>query len=205
MYIPSYFQLNDLNEIQRIVVENSLGILVTKNKSLDANHIPFFYDPSEGEMGVLTAHVARANPLWKDITDNDALIIFRGVQTYVSPNWYPSKHETHRKVPTWNYEAVHMHGKLTIHDDKKFILGVIGRLTKNHEAQEPKPWKMSDAPKDYMNMLLKEIVGIQITITKVEAKAKLNQNAELRDREGVIKALEQNEKRDIAQAMKRHI
>jgi transcriptional regulator len=205
MYIPSHFQINESNELHRIIVENPFGILVTMEKMLDANHIPFLFDATQGEKGVLTAHVARANPVWQNMADSDVLVIFRGVESYISPNWYPSKHETHRQVPTWNYEVVHAHGKLTIHDDEKFIRGVVGRLTKTHEAQEQKPWKMSDSPQEYMDMMMKAIVGIQVTITSIEGKAKLSQNREVRDRQGAISSLESIGKQEMATTMKKHV
>jgi transcriptional regulator len=205
MYIPSHFQINESNELHRIIVENPFGILVTMEKMLDANHIPFLFDATQGEKGVLIAHVARANPVWQNMADSDVLVIFRGVESYISPNWYPSKHETHRQVPTWNYEVVHAHGKLTIHDDEKFIRGVVGRLTKTHEAQEQKPWKMSDSPQEYMDMMMKAIVGIQVTITSIEGKAKLSQNREVRDRQGAISSLESIGKQEMATTMKKHV
>ena len=133
----------------------------------------------------------------------DVLVIFRGNESYISPNWYPSKHETHRQVPTWNYEVVHAHGKLTVHEDENFIRSHVEHLTKTHEANEPKPWKMSDAPKDYMDIMLKAIVGIQITLTSIEGKAKLSQNRELRDKLGAIDALENLGNSKMANAMKK--
>lgn len=205
MYIPSHFQITDTFELNRIIVENPFGILVTSNKSLDANHIPFIYDATQGEKGVLTAHVARANTVWQDIVNDEVLVIFRGIDSYISPNLYPSKHETHRQVPTWNYEVVHAHGKLTVHDDEKFLRGVVGRLTKTHEATEAKAWKMSDAPQDYMEMMMKAIVGIQITITSIEGKAKFSQNRELRDRQGAINGLEERGNLEMANAIKKYI
>jgi len=204
MYVPAHFQINAPSELHRIITSHPLGVLVTTSAGLDANHIPFLLDPSQGDLGVLTAHVARANPIWQQaVNGSEVLVIFRGAESYISPNWYPSKHETHRQVPTWNYEVVHVHGKLTVHDDEKFLRGVVGRLTKTHEAQEPKPWKMSDAPQDYMDAMVKAIVGIQITITRLEGKAKLSQNREARDRQGSIEALEALGKNVIADQMKR--
>lgn len=204
MYVPAHFQINEPGELHRIIANHPLGILVTTAEELNANHIPFLLDASQGDLGVLTAHVARANPIWQQATNgSDALVIFRGAESYISPNWYPSKHETHRQVPTWNYEVVHAHGKLTVHEDEKFLRGVVGRLTKTHEAQEPKPWKMGDAPQDYIDAMLKAIVGIQITITRLEGKAKLSQNREPRDQQGAIEALEALGKNGLANQMKR--
>jgi len=204
MYVPAHFQINEPRELHRIMTNHPLGILVTTGGELNANHIPFLLDASQGDLGVLTAHVARANPIWQQAANgSDVLVIFRGAESYISPNWYPSKHETHRQVPTWNYEVVHAHGKLTVHEDEKFLRGVVGLLTKTHEAQEPKPWKMGDAPQDYIDTMLKAIVGIQITITRLEGKTKLSQNREPRDQQGAIEALETLGKNVLADQMKR--
>jgi transcriptional regulator len=144
MYIPAHFAITDPQVLHRIMGEHPLGVLVTSSASgLDANHIPFEFNPSIGKLGVLTGHVARANPVWQQCLQGaDVMVIFRGDETYISPNWYPSKHETHRQVPTWNYEVVHVFGRLTVRDDEKFMRGVVSRLTRTHESQEPKPWKM---------------------------------------------------------------
>ncbi|MOA10432.1 Protease synthase and sporulation protein PAI 2 [compost metagenome] len=127
------------------------------------------------------------------------LVIFRGAEGYISPNWYPSKHEAHRQVPTWNYEVVHAHGRLTVRDDEKFVRGVVGRLTRRHEAGEPRPWKMGDAAPGYIDAMLQAIVGLEITITRLEGKAKLSQNKELRDRQGAVDALRERAQGSLAQ------
>ncbi|MCS6766368.1 MAG: FMN-binding negative transcriptional regulator, partial [Candidatus Protistobacter heckmanni] len=187
MYIPPHFATTQPDELQRIIQSHPLGVLVTHGADgLDANHLPFEFDPAAGEAGVLTAHVARANPVWRKCADGDAvMVVFRGLEGYVSPNWYPSKHEAHRQVPTWNYEVVHAHGRITIRDDEKFVRGVVARLTRRHEADEPQPWKMGDSAPECIDMMLKSIVGIEVAVTRLEGKSKLSQNRELRDRKGV--------------------
>jgi transcriptional regulator len=184
MYIPAHFLIQNPQDLHTIIREHPLGALVTLGPhGLDANHIPFEFDPSQGAHGLLTAHVARANPVWQECQDGaDVLVIFRGNESYISPNWYPSKHETHRQVPTWNYEVVHVHGRLTVMDEEKFVRGVVARLTREHEASEPRPWKMGDSPPDYIAQMLKAVVGIQVEIQRIEGKAKLSQNREARDR-----------------------
>ena len=184
MYIPAHFLIKNPQDIHTIIREHPLGALVTLGPDgLDANHIPFELDPSHGAHGLLTAHVARANPVWQQCQDGaDVLVIFRGNESYISPNWYPSKHETHRQVPTWNYEVVHVHGRLTVMDEEKFVRGVVARLTREHEASEPRPWKMGDSPPEYIAQMLKAVVGIQVEIQRIEGKAKLSQNREARDR-----------------------
>ena len=187
MYTPAHFEIEQQAELHRIVKSFPLGVLVTQHAGLDANHLPFLLDP---EAGTLVAHIARANPLCAAPDLSEVMVVFRGEQGYISPNAYPSKHEAHRQVPTWNYEAVHVHGKLKIRDDAKFVRAVVGRLTKIHEAQEVKPWKMSDAPSDYLDAMVQAVVGLEIEITRMEGKAKMSQNKEPRDQRGVIQALQ---------------
>jgi len=200
MYIPEHFLIKNLEVIHQIIQTNPLGALVTMTpEGLDANHIPFELDAGRG---VLTAHVARANPVWQQCKDGaEVLVIFRGNESYISPNWYPSKHEMHRQVPTWNYEVVHVHGQLTVQDQEKFVRGLVGRLTRKHEATEPKPWKMGDSAPEYIDGMLKAIVGIEIAITRLEGKAKLSQNREARDRLNAAGVLLTQGAVGLAQAM----
>ena len=205
MYIPAHFAITDPQVLFRIMGDHPLGVLVTSTTSgLDANHIPFEFNPSAGNLGVLTGHVARANLVWQQCLQGaDVMVIFRGDETYISPNWYPSKHETHRQVPTWNYEVVHVFGRLTVRDDEKFMRGVVARLTRTHEAQEPKPWKLGDSAPDYIDGMLKAIVGIEIAIERLEGKSKLSQNRESRDLQGAVDKLREQGKTSIAQAMEK--
>jgi transcriptional regulator len=204
MYIPAHFAIHDPQAMHRLIQAHPLGTLVTHSGTgLDANHVPFEFDPTQGEHGLLTAHVARANPLWQQCGAGlDVLVIFHGPAAYVSPNWYPSKHETHRQVPTWNYEVVHAHGRLTVQDNEKFVRGVVARLTRHHEASEPKPWKMGEAPPDYLDSMLQAIVGIEVAITRLEGKAKLSQNREDRDRLQAAQNLSDLGQTALAQAMR---
>lgn len=205
MYIPAHFAESRPEELGRIIRENPLGVLVTHGDAgLDADHIPFEYDADVGAHGVLTAHVARANPLWqRSPTGTSVMVVFRGAQAYVSPNWYPSKHETHCHVPTWNYEVVHAQGVITIHDDKRFARRIVARLTRRHEAAEPRPWKMGDSAPDFINEQLRHIVGIEITITSLIGKVKFGQNRKPRDRLGAADNLEERGHDTIALAMRK--
>lgn len=202
MYVPPHFAEVRNEEMARIIREHPLGMLVTHGpEGLDADHIPFEFDPEAG--GRLTAHVARANPLWQRCpTGSRVLVVFRGAEGYISPNWYPSKHEAHRQVPTWNYEVVHAHGVLTVRDDERFVRGMVGRLTRRHEAAQPRPWKMSDAAPEYIDELLRGIVGIEITLSSLTGKRKLSQNKEARDRLGAADALEAAGNAALGQAMR---
>lgn len=204
MYNPDHFALRDPAALHRILRDHPLGMVVVQGpEGLDAHHVPLLFDTAGGPLGTLTGHVARANPLWQQCRHGaDVLIVFRGVEGYISPSWYPSKHHTHRQVPTWNYEVVHVHGRLSVHDDERFVRGVVARLTRQHEAAEPVPWKMGDAPPDYLDAMLKAIVGIQVTIARLEGKAKLSQNKAAADRQGAIDALRARDRAALAQAMK---
>jgi transcriptional regulator len=202
MYVPAHFSVPDNEALYRLIRENALGILVTNGGSgLDANHIPFELEPQQGQHGLLRAHVARGNPVWRDVRDGaEVMVIFRAEDAYVSPNWYPSKHEFHKQVPTWNYRVVHVHGTMTIHDDEAFLRGLVGRLTLTHEASQPVPWRMDDAPKDYIAAMLKAIVGLEIHITRLVGKFKLSQNRELRDRLSLGEALKKQGDTALGQA-----
>lgn len=203
MYRPTPFVEERTAQLHRLMQDHPLGVIVTHtDQGLDANHIPFELDATRGPHGTLLGHVARANPMWTQVRDGaQVLVIFRGAQGYISPNWYPSKHETHRHVPTWNYEVVHAHGRLRIVDDEKFVRGVVARLTRRHEAALPRPWKMGDAPADYLDAMLKMIVGIEVEITRLEGKAKLGQNREARDVQGAVEALRASGNAALADAM----
>ncbi len=203
MYLPQHFAEPRVDELHRIIREHPLGMLVTTGPAgLDANHIPFEFDAERGPHGTLLAHVARANPLCTEFAAGaDVMVVFRGVQGYISPNWYPSKHETHRLVPTWNYEVVHAHGRLRLVDDEKFVRGIVARLTRRHEAPEPQPWKMGQAPADYLDQMLRAIVGVEIEVVRLECKRKLSQNREARDVDGAVQALQERGQVALSSAM----
>lgn len=203
MYVPAHFELADTQAMHTLITGNPFGTLFTHGRSgMDANHIPFELDAGTGEHGMLKAHVARANPVWQDVANGDeVMVVFRDGDAYISPNWYPSKHEAHKQVPTWNYQVVHAHGRITIHDDERYVRGVVARLTRHHEASQPKPWKMSDAPADFIDTLLKSIVGIEIEITRLQGKRKLGQHKDERDIRGPADALMAKGSTVIGQAM----
>ena len=204
MYIPPQFAEARPEVLQRIVRDNPLGVLVTHgSQGLDADHIPFILDPEAGPHGTLRAHVARANDVWQRCpTGTPVMVVCRGAQAYISPSWYPSKHETHRLVPTWNYEVVHAHGTITIHDDERFVRRLVAQLTRLHEAAEPRPWKMGDSAPEFIDGLLRAIVGIEITLTSLVGKRKLSQNREPRDVQGAVDALAARQQPDMADAMR---
>lgn len=205
MYLPEHFTESRLDELHEIIRVHPFGMLVTRrNHGLDADHLPFELDAVRGPCGTLLAHIARDNPLPAEVVQGaEAMVVFRGPDGYISPNWYPSKQKTQRHVPTWNYEVVHAHGHLRIVDDERFVRGVVARLTRRHEAAESHPWKMSDAPADYLDAMLQRIVGLEVEITRLEGKRKLGQNREGCDVDGVIDALRERGSSELASAMER--
>ncbi len=207
MYIPSHFSENKLEAIHDLIESQPLGVLITHGAGgLDANHLPFLLDRGTGKFGTLHCHVARNNPVWQALNDEDeVLVVFRAADAYISPNWYPSKHETHRQVPTWNYLVAHAHGRVRIHDDERYVRRVVALLTQRHESTQPLPWKMGDAPRDYLDSMLAQIVGIEIGITRLEGKVKLSQNKEARDIAGAGQALADSGETRIGAAMLRQV
>ena len=203
MYLPVHFNETNLDVLHKFITLNPFGLLITHgDNGLDANHIPFEFDAKIGAHGLLRGHIARANPLWKDVHNGeDVLVVFRGDQAFISPNWYPSKHEFHKQVPTWNYMVAHAHGRITIHDDERYVRGVVARLAHHHEESQPIPWKMTDSSPDFISMMLKAIVGIEIQITHLVGKFKLSQNRENRDILGAGTALKEQGHRELGQAM----
>lgn len=205
MYIPDCFAEIRADELHRIIRDHPLGILVSQGSAgLDADHIPFQFDPTIGTLGLLSAHVARANTLWQRCpTGTPVMVIFRGAESFISPSWYPSKHETHRQVPTWNYEVVHVHGTITVHDDARFVRRIVARLTQRHEASEPKPWRMGDSARDYIDEMVRNIVGIEVAVTALVGKAKLGQNKQPRDRLAAAETLAARGRNELAGSMRK--
>jgi transcriptional regulator len=192
MYRPPAFDETRPAELARLIAATRLAILVGDGPDgLCADHVPVLFDPARGPHGTLVGHLARANPRAAAQADGGrVLAIFAGPDAYVSPGWYPSKAQTGRAVPTWNYEAVHAHGVLRLFDDPTRLLDVVSRLSDAHEAGRATPWSVADAPADFVAAHLKGIVGFEIAIARLEGKRKLSQNRAEPDREGVIAGLE---------------
>lgn len=185
MYIPEAFAEQDADVIAAMVARSGLGVLVTHGaEGLFASHLPFAW-----EDGVFVSHCARANPHRALAGDGEALLIFSGPQGYVSPGLVPSKATHGRVVPTWNYEAVHVHGRVTWFEERERLLALVTRLTDRHEAGRAAPWAVADAPADYVARLLNGFVGLELRPTRVEAKRKLSQHQDERDRAGVVAGL----------------
>ncbi|HGK7314121.1 FMN-binding negative transcriptional regulator [Aeromonas hydrophila] len=203
MYQPPHFAVTDSETLHQLIRAYPLGALITHGEGgLDANHLPFELDSGEGAHGVLRAHVARNNPLWQEVKDGDeVLVIFRAADGYISPSWYPSKHEHHQQVPTWNYSVVHAHGRIQIRDDARFVRRLLANLTRHHEAGETTPWKMADAPRGYLEAKVAAVVGIEIEIAELVGKFKLSQNKEAADRLGAANTLLDRGQTALAEAM----
>lgn len=191
MYIPSHFQETRIEVLHELIRQHPLGTLVTlSTNGLNANHIPLELDFEPTPWGTLRGHVARANPVWRDFnSDVEAMVIFQGADSYITPSWYATKKESGKVVPTWNYAVVHAYGSLKIIDDTVWLRGLVERLTNQHEAAKAAPWKVSDAPENYLEPLLRAIVGIEIPITKISGKWKVSQNQPQTNRTGVIEGL----------------
>ena len=202
MYIPNAFHEDRIEVLHDLIRNYPFAALITLNKEgIQANHIPFELDPAPEPFGTLHAHVARANPVWRDLSQNDeALVIFQGPNSYISPSWYRTKEETGMVVPTWNYMVVHAHGKLQPIEDPVWLRALVEKLTRTHEENMPQPWSVSDAPSDYIEKQLTAIVGLRLTITRLVGKWKLSQNRPPQDRASVIQTLFQQET-ESSQAM----
>jgi len=187
MYLPSHFEQQDPAALAGLMREHPLATLVSSGADgLTADHLPLEYD---ADRRLLRGHVARANPLWRSADAQPVLAIFRGADAYVTPSWYPSKAATHKVVPTWNYAVVHVHGTLHAVDSAPWLHQLVTRLTQQHEHQRAAPWAVSDAPDDYVQQMLRAIVGIEIRVTRLVGKWKLSQNRNAADREGVAAGL----------------
>ncbi len=187
MYTPRAFAIEDLSQLHELILATRLAILVSHGDSgLQASHVPVLLHREQGEYGTLYGHLAKANPQWKDLRDGaEAMLIFAGPDAYVSPGFYPSKAEHGKVVPTWNYIAVHAYGTPAVFSDAERLLKVVTALTDRHESGRAQPWRVSDAPADYIDGMLKAIVGFALPIERLVGKRKLSQNRSAADMAGV--------------------
>jgi transcriptional regulator len=223
MYLPAHFTMTETDDIERLLADIGAADLITRTSSgLASTFLPLLYVPKSStnadrkpgtanESGNATffqgaslhGHVTRANHQWKSTIDPEALVIVHGTDGYISPNSYPSKAENAKTVPTWNYTTLNIHGKLVVHDDPAWTLDLVRRLTNHHEAKHAAernqiPWSVDDAPSDYIDTMVKGIVGIEIVIDRIEAKAKLSQNKTEADALGAARDLEQGTATEVA-------
>ena len=194
MYVPSSFAEHDLPTLFAFLEAHPLAALVTGSDAtgLFATHLPLVVDRTAGSLGTLIGHFARANPHCARIAGGptEALVIFTGPDAYITPQWYRTKEETGRVVPTWNYVAVHAYGAVRLRDDPRFLRQHLEALVSRHEADRVRPWGVSDAPEEFIAQQMKAIVGIELTIERLEGKWKMSQNRSTADIDGVIHGLE---------------
>jgi transcriptional regulator len=192
MYEPPLHREQDLAKLHALIRARPLGLLVSHGpQGLLANAVPFLVDPAASKLGTLKAHIARANPQWRDLrASREALVVFQGVDHYVSPSWYATKRETHKVVPTWNYVMVQARGAARIIEDDEWLQRQIEALTASQEASRETPWAVGDAPADFIGLQRKAIVGIEIEIADIRGKWKTSQNRSAGDRAGVVEGLE---------------
>lgn len=192
-YLPRHFEETHPATLHALVRDYPLATWVVQSEGeLLVNHIPFLLDTTRGEHGTLIGHVARSNPVWRTLqAERASVAIFTGANTYISPNWYPTKKENGKAVPTWNYAIVHAHGVAQVVDDSARVLDIVSRLSDVHEAAQPQPWKVTDAPADYIDKLLRGIVGIEIPIQRWIGKWKTSQNQPPENQHGVAQGLRQ--------------
>ncbi len=195
MYVPAAFVETRPDFVAQFLASHPMAQLVTmSDDGLVATPLPLLYEPAVDGLGSLVGHVARANRQWAQASPTvEALAIFTGPNAYVSPNWYASKAEHGKVVPTWNYETVHVRGRLVVHDEADWKRALVTRLTNHHESQFDAPWAVGDAPPDYITAMLNAIVGLEIRITKLQAKRKLSQNRPAADIAGTIAGLTQRD------------
>jgi transcriptional regulator len=201
MYVPAHFAPDD-DAVHDLLSRHDAADLVTAGADgLEATMLPFVYDR---ERRILQGHFARNNDHWRRVDGREALVIVRGSDSYVTPSWYPSKAEHGRVVPTWNYVVAHVHGTVTIHDDTAWVGDLVRRLTDLHEGRRPSPWSVDDAPAKFVAGQLRAIVGIEVAITRIEAKFKLSQNRPPADVDGVVAGLRADGDERSAKAVEAH-
>jgi transcriptional regulator len=190
MYLPDHFRVEDVAEMHALIRAHPFAALVSAGASgLYGTHLPTVLK-DEGPFGTIECHLSRANPHWKDLAEGgEAMMIFQGPEAYITPNWYPSKAEHGKTVPTWNYAIVHAYGRPAVMQDAVWLRRHVGELTDQQERGEAKPWAVSDAPERYIEVMLRGIVGFRFEIARLEGKWKMSQNREMKDRARVVTGL----------------
>lgn len=202
MYVNPRHRLTDRDTLFALMASHPLGAWVCHGSAgLVANHVPFLLDRSRGPFGTLIGHVSRANSVWRELgSASPSLLMFQGPQAYITPSWYPGKAEHGKVVPTWNYVVAHAHGVARAVEDRDWVFDMLRRLTERNEAPRSVPWSVSDAPAPFMERMMRAIVGIEITIDRLEGKLKASQDEEMPDRIGTVRGLRE-QACDTARAM----
>jgi transcriptional regulator len=209
MYIPKRFLQDDIHKLKGMMASYSFATFITQNGAeIEANHMPLILNKS-AERDVLQGHIAKANPMWKNLKDkSEVLIIFNGPNCYISPNYYPTKIENGKVVPTWNYVSVHVKGIVSFIHDEQCVLTMLNNLTDHYEANQPVPWSLSDAPQAYIDKMLSAIVGLEIDIVSITGKWKVSQDKTEVNQKGVIEGLSKeadSNAQNIAKLVKEYI
>jgi transcriptional regulator len=191
MYVPAHFKEDRVPVLHDAITKYGFGTLVTSSEQeLEASHLPLLLEPEPSPYGTILGHLARANPQWKRVKPGfEALAIFLGPNTYITPSWYPTKQQNGKVVPTWNYLAIHAYGTLNFFDDPDELRAHVSKMTDTHEAPRAEPWAVSDAPADFVKNMVGAIIGFRLVITKLEGKWKMSQNRPQQDVAGVIDGL----------------
>ena len=210
MYLPKHHEESAVPVLHSLITAHPLGTWVTQGDAeLVTNHIPFLLDPDRGENGTLVGHVARANPVWHSFsTTMNSVVVFQGAEQYITPSWYAAKQAHGKVVPTWNYAVVHAHGLPRAIEDREWLLDLLNRLTDLHEAEHATPWKVADAPAEYIDRLAQTIVGIEIPIARLVGKWKVSQNRSDADKLGVVAGLlarDDERSRQMAALVNEHV
>ena len=208
MYVPELFHVKDLPQMHALMRARPFAVLVSAGASgLFASHLPTVLK-DDGRYGVIECHLARANPHWRDLAGGgEALMIFQGAEGYITPNWYPSKAEGGKVVPTWNFAVVHAYGRAEVMNDEDWLRRHVTELTAQQERDQPLPWAPSDAPASFIQAMLRGVVGFRFAVTRLEGKWKMSQNRTPEDREGVVKGLARRDcgdDREIAELVAQH-
>lgn len=209
MYLPKMFKQNEAINLQNMMVKYPFASLVTQSDiGLEVDHLPFYLKKINDNC-ILQGHIAKVNPLWKNLKDkSEVLLVFHGPNCYISPNHYPTKKQNGRVVPTWNYVAVHVSGIMSYRFDDQFKLEMLNNLTYQHEKKQQTPWSINDAPEQYIKRMLPAIVGLEVDVTSITGQWKVSQNQPEINKQGVVKGLYKEQETDalnIADLIKNHI
>ena len=206
MHIPKIFEQKNIDELTKMIVSYPFATLVTTSlEGIRADHIPLYIEELTNKKIVLKGHIGKGNPLWKDVSKgSETLAIFHGPDSYISPNYYPSKKENPEVVPTWNYVAVHVKGNISFTHSSEWKLNMLNVLTNQHEKKQSEPWAVSDAPSDYTEKMLGGIVGIELEVKSICGQWKVSQNKQEKDTLGVINGLSGSENIEMAQLVEKY-
>jgi transcriptional regulator len=203
MYTPAHFSVDDESAAEFLATIEVADLVTVTDDGLVATFLPLIFDPERGEHGTLLGHVARSNDQWKRRPHGEAMVIVHGENAYVTPSWYATKREHGRVVPTWDYTTAHVYGELEVHDDPAWVGALVRRLTERHESRRAKPWSVDDMPEEFHEGQLRAIVGVELHVSRIEAKFKLSQNRSAEDIDGVVRGLEDDGLPHLAETVER--